>query len=90
MIFSYDKVSANTASSVHNVTKNRRDHRVHIEGIQVCQINSWHNSLQNMYCMVFAAKIDRLARKIDFVQKKHLKNGYFCVHELELPDFGRT
>ena len=27
---------------------------------------------------------------MDFVQKKNLKNGYFCVHESELPDFGRT
>ena len=34
--------------------------------------------------------IDRLARKIDFVQEKHLKIGYFCVHESGLPDFGRT
>ena len=29
--------------------------------------------------------IDRLARNIDFVQKKNLKIGYFDVHESELP-----
>ena len=34
---------------------------------------------------------DLLARKIGFcATKKHLKNGYFCVQESELPDFGRT
>ena len=49
----------------------------------------WNNSFQNMHGML-QATIDRFARKIDFVQKKHLKNGYFCVHESELPDHGRT
>ena len=47
----YDKVSANTASSVQNVTKNRTDHRMHVEGPQICQINHWNNSFQNMYSM---------------------------------------
>ena len=32
------------------------------------------------------ATIDRLARKIDFVQKKHLKIGYFGGHESGLPE----
>ena len=27
-----------------NVTKNRTDHRMHVEGPQICQINSWNNS----------------------------------------------
>ena len=34
-----------------NVTKNRTDHRMHVEGIQICQINRWNNSFQNMYSM---------------------------------------
>ena len=32
---------------------------------------------------------DRLARKINFVQKKHLKIAYFGGHKSGLPDFGR-
>ena len=28
-------------------------------------------------------------RKLVFVQKKHLKMAYFCLHESGLPDFGR-
>ena len=31
-----------------NVTKNRTEHRVHVEGIQIWQINGWNNSFQNM------------------------------------------
>ena len=27
-----------------NVTKNRTDHRMHVEGPQICQINGWNNS----------------------------------------------
>ena len=34
-----------------NLTKNRRDHRMHVEGPQICQINRWNNSFQNMYGM---------------------------------------
>ena len=45
------KVSANTASSVPKCYKNRTDHRVHEEGIQICQINSGSDSFQNMYSM---------------------------------------
>ena len=59
-----------------------------VAGPQICQINHWNNSFENMYGMI-QATIDRLARKINFVQK-HLKNSYFSVHEYELPDFGRT
>ena len=36
------------------------------------------------------ATIDRLARKIDFVQKKHLKVAYFGGHKSGLPDLRRT
>jgi len=62
-----------------NVTKNRTDHRMHVEGLQICQINRWNSSFQNMYGML-QAKIDRLDRKIDFVQEKHLIFAYFGVH----------
>ena len=41
-------------------------------GPQIYQINRQNNSFQNMQGMLLAT-IDRLARKIDFVQKKHLK-----------------
>ena len=34
-----------------NVTKNQTDHRMHVEGPQICQINGWNNSFQNMYGM---------------------------------------
>ena len=27
------------------------DHRMHVKGIQICQINRWKNSFQNMYGM---------------------------------------
>ena len=32
-----------------NVTKNRTDHRMHVEGPQICQIIHWNNSFQNIY-----------------------------------------
>ena len=72
-----------------NVTKNLTGHRMHVAGPQICQINRWNKSFQNMYGMLKATN-DRLARKISFVQKKHLKNSYFCVHKSDLPDFGRV
>ena len=34
-----------------NVTQNRTGHRMHVEGPQICQINRWNNSFQNMYGM---------------------------------------
>ena len=46
---SYDKVSANPASSVPKCTQNRTDHRMHVEGPQICQIKRWNNSFQNMH-----------------------------------------
>ena len=34
-----------------NVTKNRTDHMMHLEGPQICQIKRWNNSFQNVYGM---------------------------------------
>ena len=62
---------------------------MHVEGPQICQINRWNNSFKNMYGML-QAPIDRFARKIDFVQKKHLIFAFIGGHESELPDFGMT
>ena len=45
---------------------------MHGEGPHIYQINHQTNSLQNM-CDMLLAKIDRLARKIDFVQKNTSK-----------------
>ena len=72
-----------------NVTQNRTDHRMHIMGIQICQINGWNNSFQNM-CSINRQKLSVWPGKSILCKKKHLKNSYFCVHESELPDFGRT
>ena len=73
----------------HDVTKNMTGLRSHVEGPQMYQINSQTNSFQNM-CDMLKITIDRLARKIDSLQKEHLRIAYFCVHESGLPDFGRT
>ena len=51
---------------------------MHVEGPQICQINRWKNSFQNMYGMNRL----QLARKIDFVQKKHLKMAIFVCTNL--------
>ena len=48
----------------HNLT----GYKMHIAVPQICQINRWNNSFQNMYGMLLAT-IDRLARKIDFSMK---------------------
>ena len=72
-----------------NVTKNGTGHRMHVAGPQIYQINRQTNSFQNM-CDMLQVTIDHLARKIYFVQKKHLKISSFGVHESGLPDFGRT
>ena len=72
----------------HKVTKNLAGHRIHLEGPQIYQMNCQINSFQNM-CDMLKAKVDRLARKIEFVQKEHLKTGSFGEHESGLPDFGR-
>ena len=69
--------------------KNRTDHRMHIEGPQMCQINRWNNSFQDMYGMN-RQKLTVCPGKSSLCQKKHLKNGYFCAQESELPDFGKT
>ena len=71
-----------------NVTQNQADHRMHIMGIQICQINGWNNSFQNMYSMNRQKSTVWPVKSI--LCKKHIKKGYFCVQESELPDFGRT
>ena len=38
----------------------------------IAKINRWNNSFHNMYDMLYA-KVDRLAGKTYFIQKKHLK-----------------
>ena len=48
---------------------------MHVEGPQIYQINRQTNSFQNM-CDMLWAKIDCLARKIDVMQKKHLKIAF--------------
>ena len=55
----------------HNVTKNRTGHRMHVEGPQICQINRWNNSFQNMYDML-QVKVDRFARKTFSYKKNSL------------------
>ena len=57
-----------------NVAKSRTGHRMHVGGPQICQINRWNNSFQNMYGML-KTTIDRFARKIDFVQKNTSKSA---------------
>ena len=67
-----------------NVTENRTDHKMHVEGIQICQINRWNNSFQNIYGMNRQKLTDRCCAK------KHLIFAFFGGHESDLPDFGRT
>ena len=71
-----------------NVTKNRTDHRMQVAGPQICQINRWNNSFQNMYGMNRQQLTVWPGKSI--LCKKHLKIAYFGGHESELPDFGRT
>ena len=49
---------------------------MHVDGPQKYQMNRQINSFQNM-CDMLDAKIDRLARKIDSLQKKHFKITFF-------------
>ena len=67
----------------HNATKNRTDHRMHVEGPQICQVNRWNKSLQNMY----GRNRQQLAR---ICAKKHLVFVYFGGHKSELPDLRGT
>ena len=48
---------------------------MHVTGPQIYQINRQNNNFQNMYAML-KATIDRLARKIDFVQKILAHSGF--------------
>ena len=54
---------------------------MHAAGPQICQIDRWNNSFQNMHGMLWA-KIDRLASKIDFVQKNTSKMVIFVCTNL--------
>ena len=65
----------------HYVTKNLTDHRMHIEGPQLHQMNRQINSFQNM-CDMLKTRIDRLARKI-----APQSPIFVCTNRL--PDFGR-
>ena len=67
-----------------NVTKNQTDHRMHVEGIQIC---GWNNSFQNMYSMN-RQKLTVWPGK-SILCKKHLKIAFFGKHESGLPGFGR-
>ena len=71
-----------------NVTKKRTDHRMHIEGIQICHINRWNNCFQNMYGMNRQQLTVWPEKSI--LCKKHLTFAYFGGQESELTDFGRT
>ena len=68
------------------VTKNRTDHKMHIEGPQTCQISRWNNSFQNMYGM-YRQQLTVWPGKLISCTKKTLF-AYFGGHESELPDFG--
>ena len=70
----------------HNVTKNLTGQRMHVEGPQIYQMNMI-NSSQNM-CDVLKAKIDNSARKIDYLQKKHLKIHTRSTSGLPLKTWG--
>ena len=64
------------------VTKNRTDHKMHVEGPQICQISRWNNSFQNMYGM-YRQQLTVWPGK-SILCEIHLKIGYFCVHESDL------
>ena len=58
-----------------NITTNRTGHRMHVEGTQICQINSWNNSFQNMYGMNRQKLTVRPGKSI--LCQKHLKKRLF-------------
>ena len=57
-----------------------------VEGPMIYQMIRQTTSFRNM-CDTLGAKIDRLARKIDFTQKKHLKTDIFACTNLGHPTF---
>ena len=65
----------------HDVTKNLTDHRIHVEGPQIYQMNRQNNNCQNISDML-KAKIDRLARKINSLQKNTSKLPSFVCTNL--------
>ena len=64
-----------SVQSQKNVTKNRTDHRKHVEGPQICQINLWNKSFQNMYGMNRQKLTVRPGKSI--LCQKHLKKRLF-------------
>ena len=65
-------------------------HISHMTRFQLLLPVQSQNITKILYCIVWIGKIWPFGRENQFCAKKHLKNGYFCVHESELPDFGRT
>ena len=61
-----------------NVTKNRTDHRMHVEGIQICQINGWNNSFQNM-CNKNRQKLTVWPGKLILCKKTPQKRLFLCA-----------
>ena len=72
-----------------NITKNRTDHRMHVEGPQICQINRWNNNYQNMNGMN-RQQLTVWPGKSILCKKKHLIFAYFSGLESKLPDLRRT
>ena len=64
-----------------DVTKNLTGCRIHVEGTQLSQIYRQINSFQDMHNML-KAKIDRLARKLVFVQTNTSKLPIFVCTNL--------
>ena len=66
--------------SNHDVRKTLTDHRMHVEVPQIYQMNCQTNSFQNI-CDMLNAKIGRLARKINSLQKNTSKSpGFVCTN----------
>ena len=61
-----------------NVTKNRTDHRMHVEGIQICQINGWNNSFQNM-CSINRQKLTVWPGKSILWKKTPQERLFLCA-----------
>ena len=62
-----------------NVTKNRTDHRMHIGGPQICQINRWNKSFQNIYMVLIGKKLTVWQGKLILCQKTHQKRLFLCA-----------
>ena len=85
----YDSFSDVGENRVYFASKNLTPCRMHWNAFLIAQIIAKCHSFPNMYDML-QAKVDRLAGKTYFVQKKHLKTAFFGGKEFGLPDFGRS